>query len=120
MFLGDDRSVVASGMPSTARLQLSEQPAENRYVLHLLYANTILRGGTMDMQGGSVRVSRPVEVIEELMPLRGVQVSVAVPREVRKITLEPRGLELPLKAADGRILIGIDEFTCHEMVVLHY
>jgi len=119
-FLGGDLTVVCSGMPSTGRIYLSEQPQDNRYVLHLLYANTILRGSSVEMQGGAVRTSRPVEVIEELMPLRGVSVSVGLPREVSRITLEPQGSELPLNAAEGRLLIEVDEFTCHQMVVMHY
>jgi hypothetical protein len=121
MFLGDARSVVASGMPSTARLHLAEQPGERRYVLHLLHANTVLRGGAMEIPGeGGVRTTKPVEVVEELMPLRGVDLSVDVPRQVTKITLEPQGATLPLVRDGGRLRISVDEFTCHQMVVLHY
>jgi len=60
------------------------------------------------------------EVVEELMPLRGVDLAVDVPREVTKITLEPQGATLPVTRDGGRLRITVDEFTCHQMVVLHY
>ncbi len=39
-------------MPSTARVTVMEQETEKRYVLHLLYANTINRGGEMNLSVG--------------------------------------------------------------------
>ncbi|MBT3381411.1 MAG: hypothetical protein HN742_36645 [Lentisphaerae bacterium] len=118
-FLANDLTV-SSNLPGTARLHLNRQDAETRYVLHLLYANTILRGGSMEMHGGTVRSTKPIEVVEELLPLHDVQVSVSVPEAVTKVTLEPQGENLAFEQADGAIRIALDAFTCHQMVVLHY
>ena len=43
LLLGEDQSL-RTNLPSAARVSLMKQESENRYVLHLLYASTILRG----------------------------------------------------------------------------
>ena len=118
-FLEDDLTVT-SNMPSTARLHLNHQPDENRYVLHLLYANTVLRGGRVDMHGGTVRDTRPIEVIEELMPLRDVEITANLQEKIQRVTLEPQGQELAFKTEGKRLTLNLDGFTCHQMVVLHH
>ncbi|MBN2712301.1 MAG: beta-galactosidase trimerization domain-containing protein [Planctomycetes bacterium] len=120
LLLGEGKSCVTN-MPSTARVSLMEQKSENRYVLHLLYANTINRGGELDASGGNVSTSlRSVEVIEELLPLHNVTVSLKTEHKVKRVTLEPEGKDLPFTAKDGKIEFGIDSFICHRMIALHY
>ncbi len=110
---------VRSNLPSTARVSLNHQPDENRYVLHLLYANTLSRGGKMDLAGGTVsRDGLNIEIIEELLPLRDSQLSVALPATIQRVTLEPQGEALPFTVADGRVEFTVPEFTCHQMVCL--
>lgn len=118
--LSDDRSMTTS-MPSTARMSLMDQPGENRLVLHLLYANTINRGGPMKMSGGNlVRDTRSVEVIEDLLPLRDTKVSLKTPKAVKRAVLQPQGQEISFSGTDGCIELAIDEFICHQMVELQY
>ncbi len=111
---------IHTNLPSQARTTLLQQKADNRYVLHLLYANTILRGSAMQMSGGNVRNSTQVEVIEELNPYYDVTASVKVPEKVKRVTLEPQGTEIPFEAKDGRCHIALDKLVCHQMVVFHY
>ncbi len=118
-FLGDDISLTTN-MPSMARLNLLEQKNKQRYVLHLLYANRMLRGGSMKLPDGIAKPMQAVEVIEELLPLCNTQVSLKLDKPIRNITLEPEGKELPFSQNNGRIDIELDSFTCHQMVVLHY
>ncbi len=114
-------NTVKTNMPSTARVSIKEQPEENRYILHLLYANTISRGATGGMHTtASDERMVSVEVIEELLPLHDVKVDVCLPKEIKKITLEPQGVELPIKIENGRISIEQEKLVCHQMVVLHY
>ncbi len=118
--LGEGQSLVTN-MPSTARVSLMEQTGESRYVLHLLYANTISRGaGMVFSPEGYVKNSQALEVIEELLPLRNVEVSLSVPKSVKRVTLEPQGKEIAFANDGGKVKIALDEFTCHQMVVLHY
>ena len=120
LLLGDDMSVT-SNLPSTARLTLNEQPAEQRYILHLLYANTINRGGVMELSGGNTEEkARSIEVIEELLPLHDTEVKLKLEREVKSVTLEPQGRALPYQLDNGLLTLKVEEFTCHQMVVLNY
>ncbi len=117
LFMGDSLSL-ESNLPSTARVHLNRQPAHDRLVLHLLFANTVLRGGTMEMHGGTIRDTRPIEVVEELLPLRDTRLSLRLPREIGRVTLEPQGKTVAWQQANDRIELTIPEFNCHQMVVL--
>jgi hypothetical protein len=120
LLLGQDKTL-QTNMPSTARVSLTEQVVQSRHVLHLLYASTINRGSSAPLSDeGYVRDTRAVEVIEELLPLRDVQVTVAMPEPVTSITMEPQGVDVPFAVVGGRIQFKVDEFACHQMVVLHH
>lgn len=115
-----DRATLSTNLPSTARVSLNLQPAERRYVLHLLYANTISRGGAMSMSGGTVTASGlSIEVIEELLPLGATTIALANMPPIFRVTLEPQGREISFAQQDGRLQLELDGFTCHQMVVLH-
>ena len=116
-FIGDDM-LIRTNLPSQGRVSLLHQPAQQRSVLHLLYVNTILRGGGNDLFTGEPR--NPVEVIEELNPLDDVTASVRLAQPVKKVTLEPQGREIPFHCVDGRTEIKLDRLVCHQMIVFHY
>ena len=52
--------------------------------------------------------------------MRDVRLRVRLSEEVERVTLEPQGCEIPFQAAEGAVEVQVDEFTCHQMVVLHY
>ncbi|MFZ4388520.1 MAG: hypothetical protein ACOYOI_10270, partial [Chthoniobacterales bacterium] len=115
-----DQETLSTNLPSTARVSLNLQPAERRYVLHLLYANTISRGGSMSLSGGTVTASGlTIEVIEELLPLSATTIALANIPPISRVTLEPQGLEISFAQQEGRLQLELDGFTCHQMVVLH-
>jgi hypothetical protein len=115
-FLAKDQSLLVN-MPSTGRVSMSEQKSESRYVLHLLYANTIKRGGNIPLAG---EMPKSIEVIEELMPLNNIKAAVKVDKSIKKVTLEPQGQEVPFFVVDGVCEFEVDSFTCHQMAALHY
>lgn len=118
--LGDDESV-HTNLPSTARVSLMDQPSKKRFILHLLYANTIARGAYVKLSpDGYVRDSNRLEVIEDLVPLRDIRVSLKLPRQIKAVSLEPQGKELAPLMKNGVLEITVDEFTCHQMVVMAY
>ncbi len=117
-FIGEDLQVITS-MPSQGRVSLMEQPDQSRYVLHLLYANTISRGGNLDLVGGTVSNSYTLEVVEEITPYYNAAVSVKIPEKIKKVTLEPQGVEIPFEIENGRVKLVVEKFECHQMVVLH-
>ncbi len=111
---------VRTNLPSQGRVTWMKQEAEHRHILHLLYVNTINRGSRMEMSGGNVRGTNTVEVIEELNPVYGVEGSVLLEENVRKVTLEPQGIELPVKKKDGRYEFRLERLECHQMIVFQH
>jgi hypothetical protein len=111
-------TVALTNFPSTARVTLTRQEESKRWVLHLLYANTIARGGQMRLSGGTVATNAAIEVIEELLPLRDVQVTLRLPAAVRSVTVEPDGTSVSFDSGDGVIKFTAPEFSCHQMIVL--
>lgn len=102
---------VETNLPTGARINVMEQRAERRYVTHLLYAPTSTRG---KFNG------QPVELIEDLVPLRDVTVTLRLPRKVKSVRLVPSGGDLAFKAAAGAVSFTVPEFTAHQMVELGY
>lgn len=118
LLLGADNSL-KTNMPSTARVSLMNQTAEKRYVLHLLYANTIARGGSINVDGVASRGA--IEVIEELLPLHNVEIKVKAPKAVKEALLVPQNTPIAFNTdEDGYVNLKLDEFTCHQMIELRY
>lgn len=116
--LGDTITLKTS-LPSTARVALNRQEDGQRSILHLLYAGTISRGGAIDLSGGTVAgAGLTIEVIEELLPLRDVRVKLRHERPVKTVTLQPQGIGLPFTQTGDGVEFAVEEFTCHQMVVV--
>lgn len=116
--LGDDCSL-ETNLPTTGRVTLMHQPSEKRYVLHLLYANTIARGGNINVNGVTSRGI--IEVIEDLTPACDVDVRLKTPKAIREALLAPEGTPIPFSTDDqGWLHLHLDRFTCHQMIELRY
>ena len=107
----------SGNLPSTARVSLTEQKDQARHILHLLYAPVIARGGGPFSPEGHERPA--TEVIEDLPPLVDIKLSLRLPGQVKRITLEPQGQTVPFHESNGRLELSLDRFSCHQMVVLH-
>ena len=118
-FAGADWQV-ETDLPSQGRVTMMHQEAENRTIVHLLYANTILRGGVCEVSGGNLAGRAAMEVIEDLNPSPAFHLSVAVDRPVRSVTLVPEGKELAFRQKNGRIELDMEPFRCHQMLALQY
>jgi hypothetical protein len=119
--LVEDKSVSISGLPSTGRVSLMHQAEAQRYVLHLLYANTINRGGVVDLHGGNVSSSQQsYEVIEDILPLYDLSGELKLDRAVRSVQLQPAGEALEFEQANGVIQFRVPSLLCHQMVSLTY
>lgn len=119
-FLKDDLQIECN-LPSQGRVSLLEQKEERRYVAHALYANTILRGmaSTPDVSGHWQNTA-PAEIIEDLNPFYDVEFSFKLPREIKRVILEPQGEEIPFEAANGKVKVKLKKLVCHQMIVMHY
>ena len=108
-------------LPSQGRISLLKQKAEKRYIAHALFATMSVRGMQNNLYADHMRESRPVQVIEELNPVYDVKFSFRLPEKIRKVTLEPQGIEIPFKKKrDGLVEVTLDKLVCHQMIVLHY
>ena len=114
--LEDDLSF-ESNLPSSARVALAHQPEQSRYVLHLLHASPLWRGGEMKLHGGNMAI-RPkgIEVIEDLLPLHDIEIALRVGQPVLSATLEPQGTPITFDQSGGTIRLKLDRLACHQMI----
>ena len=118
MLLGKDNSLEMSNFPSTARVALRRQGKDGNQILHLLYAPTISRGGPVGLDNNPLGKLRQLEVIEELPPIRGIGIELKVDRKPFAVTMQPQNKALDFKFSGGAVSFGIDELSCHQMIVL--
>ncbi len=104
--------LVKSNLPSEARIMLRRQPDRKRRILHLLYANKVVRGGDSELP----HFRRPIPVIEELLPLRDCRLEIRLPQRPSCVRLVPQQQELAFRWEDGRCIFDVAEFSCHQMV----
>ena len=114
--LGPDARTVEANIPSTARITLTYQPAENRHVLHLLYAPTINRGSDLQLPAATEYSGKSIEVIEDLIPLHDINIDLRL--AFQKAALVPSGEPVPVARSGGVTRIHIDAFSSHQMIEL--
>jgi hypothetical protein len=108
-------TVRAAGLPTAGRISLMRQDADNRWVLHLLYATPVKRGADTSVYASGQQM---VEVIEDLVPLHGIDCRVRLPKgeRTRRVTLEPQGIALPFDDEAGSLRFTVPQVLCHQMV----
>lgn len=112
--LGEGKTISAD-LPDKGVATLTLQETECRYVNHLLFAHTSLRGN-FTLQGEQ----KPIEVIEDIVPLHQVKVSVKTDHQIKRVVLVPQQQELDFEERDGRISYVVPKVACHQMVSLEY
>jgi hypothetical protein len=95
-----------SNLPSCGRVSFLKQELENRYVAHLLYAPALQRGEVM--------------VIEDFLPVPGVEIEVNVPEKVKKVYQIPDGKKLDFIRKGNKLIVKVPTFTMHTGIVLEY
>ena len=99
--------LVRLNAPSTLLATLNAQPAENRWVLHLLHYIPERRGQDFD-------------VIEDVIPIYNAGLSIRVDRPVKQVVCVPQGEKLPFQQADGRIVLSVPQVSGHQMVAIKF
>lgn len=94
------------GLPSAGRVSFLKQEKNNRYVAHLLYSPALQRGEVL--------------VIEDFLPVPGVELEVDVPERITKVYVIPRGEALKFNQSGRTIRINVPTFTMHTGVVMEY
>jgi len=101
---------VTSNLPSTARLSLMRQGRQ--LILHVLHAVPVKRGASPH------NPNSVIEVIEDKLPLRDVDLCVRVGTPVRRVFDPVSGREQPFAQAGDRVALHLDRVDLHEMLVM--
>ncbi|MDF2721480.1 MAG: hypothetical protein K0Q59_1155 [Paenibacillus sp.] len=104
--LGSGKTLSTS-LPAQGVTTIQEQPADNRWVHHLLYASPVRRG-------------QSIEIIEDITPLYNVTASVRTDRPVSNVYLAPSMEKLPFEAIEQGISYTVPKLECHQMVVIDF
>jgi len=105
---------VVTSLPTAGRTALTHQAAENRSVLHLLFAVPQKRGANSNSGGGV----QAVEIIDDLFPIHQVQVKVRPGHDVTSVTLVPGNKTLEFTEENGTVSFTVPTVECHQMVEL--
>lgn len=108
---------VTTSLPTAGRSSLMLQAADQRYVLHLLFALPQKRGADRSTWNEG---QHAVELIEDLFPLHDVQVEVCVSHPIKSVKLAPSGQELEFTTIEGGVQFTVPKVLCHQMVELGY
>ncbi|MDC7290448.1 alpha-L-fucosidase [Blautia schinkii] len=114
-YLLDERHSVRAELPDRGVLTLTKQKQENRYIAHLLFAHTTLRGH-FNIYGEE----KQVEAIEDIVPLYNIRGSIRVSEKVRKVYLAPQMEEISFMEENGVVGFQIPRMECHQMVVFDF
>lgn len=101
--LGEDKTITTN-LQSNGVITLMEQPLQNRYVNHLLYAVTKKRGDT--------------EVIEDAPVTVDTTVSVRLAQKPSRVYIAPECRDIPFTYENGVLNYTVDRFTIHGVVVI--
>ncbi len=93
-------------LQSCGRVSFLKQENENRYVAHLLYAPALQRGD--------------VQVIEDFVPISGVEIEVNVPEKVKHVYQIPGGKKLSFSNSGNVLKIKVPTFTMHTGIVMEF
>ena len=93
-------------LQSCGRVSFLKQEKENRYVAHLLYAPALQRGD--------------VQVIEDFVPISGVEIEVNVPEKVKNVYQIPEQKKLSFSRSGNTLKIKVSTFTMHTGIVIEY
>ena len=103
LLLGSEKTLETT-LPSVGVATVMEQPAENRYVHHLLYAAPVKRG-------------EGVEVIEDIVPIYNVKNTIRLPKKVKNIYLAPQMESLDYTQNGGAVEYTVPVVAGHQMIV---
>lgn len=102
----DAPRLIRSTLPTAGRATLRKRG--DQWVLHVLYANPILRGNL---------AGDPVQPIQDIVPLHDVAVTLRLDG-VSQVTLQPENQCLDHSTQDGDVSFIIPVLNGHQMVVL--
>ena len=101
----EGRKTVTTTLPAQGVTTLMAQPAEHRLIHHLLYAVPVKRGDG-------------IEIIEDILPVYGIQSSLRIDTPVKAMYLAPQMEPIAFTQTDGIVSYTLEKLENHQMVVL--
>jgi hypothetical protein len=106
--------LLRTNLPSSARASLSRQESPDRLLLHLLYAQTQLRGSGMPGWRGE----QAMEILEDAVPLHDARISLRMKTAPARVYLAGDDADLPFDHRDGRLELTVETVNLHQLVVI--
>lgn len=91
-------------MMSAGRTRLAWQESKKRYILHLLYASPILRGG--------------YQVLEDFPPIYDTEIRIRTDKKIDKVVLQPQNESLSFEKTEEGVSFIVPKFNMHQIVTL--
>jgi hypothetical protein len=99
--------IVRHDGPTSMFVTVREQPAENRWIVHLLHYIAEQR-------------SAEVAVVKDVIPLYGVKVAVRAPKKVKSAVCIPENQPLAFEEKNGRVEFMLPKLDGHQMIALEF
>ncbi|MBQ8689380.1 MAG: beta-galactosidase trimerization domain-containing protein [Clostridia bacterium] len=99
-----ERGIVASGLPSCARVRLREEKDGAFLALHLLYAPPVNRGN--------------VCLLPDFPTLHDVKIEVSTDRKITSVAVEPDGTPVSFACDGNKVTLELSPFSLHRLIVL--
>lgn len=104
--LGEEKTL-HTNLPSQGIVTLMNQEKEKRLILHMLYAAPVKRGVS-------------TEIIEDIIPVYNTTVKLTTGKKIKNMYLAPQMKKIEFEQNKETVSAKIDEFECHQMIVLDY
>jgi hypothetical protein len=105
---------IVTDLPSSARATLTQQAAQQRHVLHLLYGAPQVRGKAVPAGQGATRF---MEMIEDIPTLGPVTASVRLPRSPSRVYDAMTGEDVPFSNGGDRVEVRLSGLRIHTALV---
>ena len=103
----DGKKTLQTNLPVQGVTTVMDQTGERRLVHHLLYAVPVKRGNG-------------IEIIEDIVPLYGIQCALRTDKTIRRVYLAPQMEEIPFTQENGIVRYILEKLENHQMIVLDY
>lgn len=105
---------IVTDLPSSGRATLTQQAAQQRHILHLLYGAPQVRGKAVPTGEGHTRV---MEMIEDIPALGPVTASVRLPRTPARVYDALTGEDVPFTNGGDRVEVRLPSLRIHAALV---
>jgi hypothetical protein len=89
--------------PATLVATVTRQARENRHLVHLLHYLP-------------VRTSAEMDIVDDVIPLHGIELSVRAGQTVKSVRCVPEGMPLPFRQAAGRVAFTLPVLNGYQIV----